>query len=52
MPIGPKSIIVLRKMLEKSKIARYDVGVDTNDFTPISYNQIKTILAQRVPNRK
>ena len=29
-------------------MARYDVGVDTNDFTPVPYEQIKLIMTHKV----
>jgi len=40
---GPNS--TSRDVLEnKFKLTQYDVGVDNNNFTPISYLQIKNII--------
>ena len=42
---GPKSTGSERDL--SKDLAQYDVGVDNNNFTPISYNEIKTILTKR-----
>lgn len=31
---------------------QYDVGVDNNNFTPVSYGQIKTIIRRQIENAK
>ena len=39
--------ILIIKLKKKYKITfpyQYDVGVDNNNYTPISYNQIKEII--------
>jgi len=42
---GPNSIASERNIVTTP--AQYDVGVDNNNFTPISYNEVKTIITRQ-----
>ena len=50
---GPntKSVEVMGGLAGKLTPAQYDVGVDNNNFTPISYEELKVIITQQYLNQ-
>lgn len=48
---GPRSTSVELPLLKNLSPAQYDVGVDNNDFTPVSYEELKHIISKQYLNK-
>lgn len=38
--------------MERTRPTQYDIGVDGNNFTPISYNQVKKIILNKIDSQR
>jgi len=47
---GPRSTSIDAKT--RRMVAQYDVGVDANNFTPVSYHEVKVKITKQYLNKK